>query len=208
MVIFLYESLVVGVLHSTAFILKKSIDVVKNNLNIYEGKLKNIDDSFVDKNHYINSIKKMAELENKNQLIKYFKAVQNYTEGFAGAAASLFTSASPILNMLKLFGIIGVVFLVIRSLIFEYYNSRIKLSNYLKYIKDFILMNSSTLGGTDSKKIKEKQEKIASSFDKLADKIAIDQDLANDKANYDIQQSNNQLSIANSQDSSSNLDIF
>jgi hypothetical protein len=95
----------------------------------------------------------------------------------------------------------------IRAIIFMYFDTRVRLSQYLKHLKDFVEMNASTLG-TDAKATKEKQMRIASSLGKLADVISVDQNVANDRANSQLEQSNKVIAIGNSDpNSSANTDL-
>jgi hypothetical protein len=61
----------------------------------------------------------------------------------------------------------------------------------LNHLKEFVLMNASTLD--NSKGVRDKQEKIAQQLGKLADVISVDQNVSNDRATSQIDDSNKNI---------------
>jgi hypothetical protein len=208
---YLYNSLAIAVIQGTSFLVAESVDYVKDNLNLYKAQPKTSKN--IARSNYIKSIKTFNTLERKGQLVKFFKETQQFSEAgigavFAGAKATLAGTGLPVVGqIIAVIGIIGFVLMSIRAIIFMYFDTRVRLSQYLKHLKDFVEMNASTLA-TDAKATKEKQMKIASSLGKLADVISVDQNVANDRANSQLEQSNKVIAIGNNDpNSSANTDL-
>ena len=68
---------------------------------------------------------------------------------------------------------------IIRELIYFYYNSRVKLSDYLAMEADFLEMNSMAVKSSgkspaERKEIAKKQEKLVKDMRRMSDKVMID----------------------------------
>lgn len=103
-------------------------------------------------------------------------------------------------------GVVVVILLsivpVIRELIYFYYSSRVKISDYLKMESDFLEMNSmavsaSTKPPKERKEIARKQEKMVSSMRKLSDKIMIDHVDTEDVVKKNIKDDSSLFSLNN-----------
>lgn len=210
---YLYTSLSIALIQSTSFLVAESVVFVKDNLNLYKTEVKHSKN--ISRNNYIKALKNFNTMEKKGQLVKFFKDNQQFNEAvnlgaIAGKAKGLLNSTGlPIFGqVVAVIGLIGFVLMTIRAIIFTYFDTRVRLSQYLKHLKDFVEMNASTLG-TDARTIKERQEKIAVSLGKLSDVISVDQNVANDRANSQLEQSNKILAIGGDTNSTStDLDLY
>jgi uncharacterized protein YlzI (FlbEa/FlbD family) len=203
---YMYNSLVIGLIQGTSFVVAESVEFVKDNLNLYKAQSK--PSKNILKNNHIKALSNFNDLERKGQLVKFFRDTQQFKEN---AIASLSTkrfgkSFGGVATLLGVLGLIGFVLAFTRSIIFLYYNTRVKLSQYLKHLKDFVEMNASTLG-SDAKKVKERQEKMADNLGKLADLISVDQNVSNDRANSQLDESNKIIAIDNKDEQSDNSDL-
>lgn len=211
---YLYNSLTIAVIQGSSFLVAESVEFVKDNLNLYKAQVKSSKN--ISRSNYIKSIRNFNTLERKGQLVKFFKETQQFSEAgigavFAGAKAGLASTGLPVIGqIIAVIGIIGFALMSIRAIIFMYFDTRVRLSQYFKHLKDFVEMNASTLG-TDAKAVRDRQMKIASSLGKLADVISVDQNVANDRASSQLEQSNKVIAIGNSDPNSSgntDLDLY
>jgi hypothetical protein len=212
---YLYSSAVVGLIQGTAFAVAQSVEFVKDNLNLYKAQVK--PSKALEKNNHIKALMLFNEMERKKQLVKFFKETQQFQEGLFGDIKGVFSDVSGRIKGLSgagkfiaILGLIGFALTFIRALVFTYYNTRVKLSQYLKFLQEFVNMNVSTLDN-DARKVKEKQEKIANILGKLADVINVDQNVSNDRAKSQIEQSNKIIALDNKSSNSGNvsdLDLY
>jgi uncharacterized protein YlzI (FlbEa/FlbD family) len=186
---YIYNSIVVGLIQGTSFVIAESVEFVKDNLNLYKAEVKSSKN--IARNNHIKAIASFNDLERKGQMVKLFKDSQTLNEGLGVVGTTI-----------AVIGLIGFALTIARTIIFLYFDTRVRLSQYLKYLKDFVEMNASTLG-SDAKKVKDRQMKIASTLGKLSDRIAVDQNVANDRANSEIDQSNKIIALGNSSSGSS-----
>lgn len=193
---YLYDSVVISLIQGTSFVVAESVDYVKDNLNLYKTELK--PSAHIMKNIHIKSIISFNQMERKSQLSKLFRDTQQFKE----SAGQLLDKATKFLDtfqagkIIAALGLIGFALTFIRASIFAYYNSRVKLSQYLNHLKEFVLMNASTIDG-DARKVKEKQEKVAKMLEKLSDIISVDQNVSNDRANSQLEDSNKVIALDN-----------
>jgi uncharacterized protein YlzI (FlbEa/FlbD family) len=219
---FVYNSVVVGLIQGTSFVVAESVEFVKDNINLYKAEVKKSRN--VEKNNHIKGIVQFNEMERKGQVMKFFKEVQTFKESASiiqenGVAVGLritsdvvkrIAGMGTIGKIVTIIGLIGFVLSFTRSFIFMYYNTRVKLSQYLKHLQEFVLMNSSTLGN-DAKKTKERQEKIAESLGKLSDLISVDQNVSNDRTNSQVEESNKVTALDNKdadKEEDTDLDLY
>jgi uncharacterized protein YlzI (FlbEa/FlbD family) len=216
---FVYNSVVVGLIQGTSFVVAESVEFVKDNINLYKAEVKKSRN--IEKNNHIKGIVQFNEMERKGQVVKFFKEVQVFKEsadilrenGAISLTADIIkriASMGTIGKIVTIIGLIGFVLSFTRSFIFMYYNTRVKLSQYLKHLQEFVLMNSSTLGN-DAKKTKERQEKIAESLGKLSDLISVDQNVSNDRTNSQVEESNKVTALDNKdadKEEDTDLDLY
>lgn len=139
---------------------------------------------------------------------------------FKGDFKTVLSSNKPVIKALATK--IGIaIFVIIVCLIiinfgaYVWYHSRIKLSEKLESFSEFLQLSSEQ---ANDPKVKERQAKLARKFKSLADKIAIDSDNAESKANQNTQEdSNKSINETNKEtskdnndktDSNSDLDLY
>lgn len=115
-------------------------------------------------------------------------------KAFAGASA-LATAGVTILCLLAIIP-------AIREGIFFYYNSRVKISDYLNMQADFLELNklaleASTKSPKEKKEIAKKQDDIIVKMRKAADKIKIDHVDTNDVVKKQVKEDNSMWSLKN-----------
>lgn len=92
---------------------------------------------------------------------------------------------------------------IIREIIYFYYHSRVKISDYLKMEADFLEMNSHAVSSasgkspSERKAIAKKQEKLVADMRKLSDKISIDHVDTNDVVKKEINDEKSLFSLDN-----------
>lgn len=188
LVIYLFNSLCVSLIQATSFVVSQSVEIVKDNMNTYHCELKNIKTL---KNANISALTRFNEMTKSGKLNTAISNTLRLKEDVIAFGASVV-------------GAIMLALVVIREAIFLYYYTRIKLSAYLSHLKDFVLINASTLS-KDQKNIKEKQEKIAKRLGELSDRIAIDQEMASERSKQNINQSNKTMANSNTPENTGEL---
>lgn len=91
---------------------------------------------------------------------------------------------------------------IMRELIYFYYHTRVKLSDYLKMQSDFLEMNklavqASTRPPQERKQIVKKQEKVISDLRRMSDKIMIDHVDTNDVVKKEVKDESSIFSLTN-----------
>jgi hypothetical protein len=206
---YLYASLVVGLIQGTSFAIAECVDYTRDSLNLYKPVVK--PSNHIMNNSHIKSIKLFNNIQRTGQLNKLFTSTQQLTESFsaaAGAFNTIFNSITGARKWMAIISLAGIALASIRGIIFLYFDSRVKLSQYLKHLQDFVEMNASTMG-TDARKVKEKQEKVAERLGKIASMISVDQNVANSRANNEIDASNKVIALGEPEPSKNDdLGIF
>jgi hypothetical protein len=205
---FVYNGIVVGLIQGTSFVVAESVEFVKDNINLYKAQVKPTQALL--KNNHIKGIIQFNQLERKGQFVKFFKDIHSLNENAFVSAIAKIGNLGPVGSVISVIGIIGFVLSFTRSFIFVYYNSRVRLTQYLKHLQDFVLMNASTLGN-DAKSTREKQEKIAEQLGKLADIISVDQNVSNDRARSQEDESNKVIALDNKdsdEEQGTDLDLY
>ena len=119
-------------------------------------------------------LKEILELASKNKLDKTFKDCLSLTE------------ASITITWL---GVTLLLLNAVRGIHFMFFTTRIKLSEYLDTIRDYVELNQANVRDP---KIKAKQQKWVARLEKMRDKIAIDQQVASARAEEDIMEEDQQ----------------
>jgi len=147
---FLYNSAVIALIQGTSFTIAESVDFVKDSINLYKPEIQTSRIKNIKKNNHIISLAQFNELERKGKFIKLFKESETLNESILAGLAT----ASLGIKLVASLGLVGFSLTFIRGIVFSYYNARVKLSQYLKHLEEFVNMNASTLG-SDAKKTKE-----------------------------------------------------
>lgn len=197
-IMYIYEGICVSLIEGVSYVISTSIEIVKTSVGCSQGVKQNKD---LMKNNFVKSVIKFNELEKKNKLGKAITELQNLKESITAVITGVFTVIT----------LAGLVLLIVRTAIFMFYNTRINLTRYLESIRQYVLLNSTTV--TD-KKVKEKQIKIATKLKKLSDMISVDQNVANDRSNGDIDSNNKEIGTddestnGNDKKDDSDIDIY
>lgn len=189
LIIYLFNSISVALVQATSFLISTCIETVKTNMNTYLCEMKQVNK--LPKNGNLSALMKFNEMGKNGKLNTVISHTLKLKED--AFAISL--------------GVIGSVLLalyLIRELVFCYFYIRVALSQYLTHLKEFVLMNASTLNN-DQRKVKEKQEKVAKKLGELSDKLAIDQSMATERSRQDINSSNKVTANTNTPDNSGEL---
>lgn len=101
------------------------------------------------------------------------------------------------IGILKKIGTIVAVLSLIRPCIYIFVCSRIKLSQYLDQLADFVELNSASITDKD---IKQKQEKWVERLRKMAQKISTDQSVASNRAEEEMKDDDNNYESSNESD--------
>lgn len=196
-VVYLYDSVVVALIQSLSFIISQSVEFVKDNINLYKPNIK-ISNNIL-KNNNVKSLILFNNLERTSNLSKFFKESQQFKENVFTDFTKFLSKANAFQKIITIIGSTGLVLYIIRTLVYCFYNARVRLSQYLKYLSNFVLMNASTLSDNDPKHVKEKQEKIAGELEKLADIISIDQTVSSSKTEGQLEDSNKSINISSNE---------
>lgn len=130
-------------------------------------------------------LKQLLELMKKNKLDKNFKDCLSLNEATIGLAW---------------LGVTLLVLTSIRGIIYMFLTTRIKISEYLDMVKDFLELNQANVRDPQ---IKQKQMKWVNRLETLRDKISVDQEVASARAEEEINQDNEEN--LNSDNNSNNI---
>lgn len=207
---YLYNSIVIAIIQGSSYLVAETIELMKS---MHGYQIRANDQKTLFKNNHIKSISQFNQMERNGQLSKLFKESHNLAENallnVGKDVAKRLGTLSGVTKWIAVLGLVGFSLTFIRSIIFLYFNSRVKLSQYLLHLKEFVEMNASTIE-SDGKKVKEKQEKIAQTLGKLSDRIRVDQNVANDRANNQLEDSNRIIALdtKDSDNSTSSLNLY
>ena len=182
-----YNNMVVALISSTAYLISSSVDLIKADTglinmvpsvqsprNLEINMLKSLEDFNKmclsgDMNKFLN--RALPELHlSGNDLMKQIATLK---AGLTVATKVTFITVS--------------VFLLLRSVVYQYYNMRVQMADYLRMNASFIEMNQTKLMAVQNmQQVARKQGSIAKTMVALADKIDIDQKVSSKKANMDI----------------------
>lgn len=191
-VIMTYNSLVMSCVVGTSELISAYVDFVKSPdaVELTFNTSKNSPSSVIFKNlaNFNTSVK-------KGEFVKIINTVnKGDKESFTGAGA--------LLPLAIIGGLLAIV-PIIRELIFYFYASRMKLSDYLKLQSEFLEFNKIAVENNKSmtvdkrKKIIKKQAKVADNLRKMSDKIRVDSQSAERHAIVEIKKENKNYTLGN-----------
>jgi hypothetical protein len=190
LLIYLFNSVSIALIQATAFVATNSVEFVKDNLNTFQPEMAAT--KKLPKNANLSALKRFNEMARNGKLHN----VISHTLKLKESVSLTFLTTT--------IGAILLALIIIREIIFTFYFVRISMSQYLDYLKNFVLMNASNLSN-DQRKIKEKQEKVAKILGKLSDKLAVDQNLATERSKQSIIDNNKETSYENNPQNSGEL---
>lgn len=228
---YVYNSFATSIVTATAYIAAKGVAVVSVNAYNTMASKENVKLSENANIRALVSLNKMAKgnglkksLENMLDLSgnlqeatmldnnrKDFYGLDSIHEGVAtdvfkviGAGIKIFEKARGLGKVGLIIASILVLLWAARRAVYAYYLTRVKLSEYLAQLSEFIKMNAST---QSNEKIKAKQEKYADKLEKLSRKIELDQDVASQRVNEELADEDKEISTSYSNDGNNQTDI-
>lgn len=195
MPIIIYNTIALAIVSSVSFMISSCVEFIK--LPEDKGFDIAVDKTGVVKtkdNLLFNDLSKFNKLCDKGDFDKAMDYVmKQYANNFAGASFA-FTASSIVVAL----GLILLIIPVIRELIFFFYYSRTRVSDYFDSQATLLTMNAYNIENNltreekSRKEIANKQRKIADFFKKLANKIKINTKTGEVKSNKDISALNKQ----------------
>lgn len=199
-----YCTMVLAILNSTAYMISATIEFIKEpgqedfNVALDKTALLKTKQNMVFKNIVkFNNNCKSGDFDKSMDYI-----IQNKIKKLTGIDdIGLIAGSAAIL------GILINIIPIIRELIFFFYNSRVKISDYLDMqatllqLSAYNVKNNESIKKEERNKISNKQSKIADAFRKLASKIAIDNKKSEVNAQKDITSNNKQYKTSELLDS-------
>lgn len=180
----IYNTIVLAIIQATSYMLSCCVDFIKSptsdkfDIIIDRSRLNKSKDHMV-----FDSLEKFNAACEKGSVDKAIEAcLRENVKNFSGSIMAL----APIGAIIVLLSVIP----IIKELIFLFYYSRVKVSDYFEAQSSLLEINAYNLEsgqtmvrtGQDAKKIAEKQVTIAGKFRKISEKIAIDGKTAENQA--------------------------
>lgn len=190
-----YNAMVMAIVDATTSVTSWYIDYIVStpnigtpiNLDIKQGKKRGLVS--------LDNIRKFnSACDNGNMAKTLNYLIDQQKKGFVGADDVIITG-------IIVMGLLSIV-PIIRELIFFYYHSRVKISDYLEMQSEFLEMNklaieSSGKGPKEKKEILRKQDKIVKKMRRTADKLAINNVDTNDVVKKELKNENSIWSLDN-----------
>lgn len=184
-----YNTLVYACIEATSLVLASYVDYVKtlNNIEFQIRKGKGIYGNIC-----INSLAKFNDSVRDGSFMKFINSIfDNNREGFLGEKTINFTK--------KVFSIVTILPLL-RTLIYYYYEKRMSSAEWLDQQRQFLEMNkfrleASSMDAQKRNKILSKQQAAMDRIDKLSDKIRVNNQLADKKANNELKNDNKEYTL-------------
>lgn len=182
----MYNNVAVALISSTAYLIANAVDMVKNDAGVITltpspKASKGLDSAMVKSLDKFNKMCANGDMQRFLQRsIPEFRA--------AGSTQAWITN---ILGSAKVAGAATFVVIsscvLLRQIVFQFYNMRVKLSDYLRTNATFVEMNQAKMSmAQDMQGTRKKQQEAAKKLLDLADKIDIDQKVSAKKASLDI----------------------
>lgn len=180
--VYMYNSTVLAIIECLSLLVAKAVDF--NNVNNFNEIKPEAKKGFVFQSNYLKVVNMYNDMSKKgkvkvisNRLLNKNEAIAlDFVLGVAKAVAGVF--------------VVGLN--IIRYSVFAFYYSRIKISDHLRHLADFVEGYSNNNKITE--KGKKKQEKWIETLNKWADKIDVDNKNSESKSDGDIKNSDNDIS--------------
>ena len=204
-IIMTYSSLVLACVEGTSGILSSYMDFIKRPDQI---QFKILDAK--GKPHQ----KLISILENFNNSVKSgeFRRTINYVLESEGNNFVGLTATAAIGKSLVFLGGLAVLIPAIREIIFMFYYSRMKVSEYLNQQAMFVKAHkinvemNSAIPAKKKQEILKKQEKMITDLNRLSEKIKVDYAVSSNKANSEISGANKKFTLNDTQATASAMD--
>lgn len=171
----LYSTIVLSIVSSVSFMISSCIEFIKSpNQDTFDIEIDKVALNKTKDNLLFSNLGKFNEACRKGQVdssIDYI--VKNRVKNFTGYEIGL------VLGGIAIVGILLNIIPIMRELIFFFYYTRVRVSDYFDVQADLLQMNAYNLEAEgkqdeEKKKISKKQMKIVDLFRKISNKIAID----------------------------------
>ena len=189
-----YNTLVYACIESTSLILSSYVEYTRT-INNVEFQIKK--GRGINGNICLDTLKKFNDSVREGKFIKFANGLLNKDrENFLGAAAAMGTAKS----VMATIAIGASIVPLMRELVYYFYESRMKASEYLTQQKEFIEMNkfrleSSSMSAQERNTILNKQRSVIDRLEKLADKVRVNQQVANKNASAEIKKDNREWNL-------------
>lgn len=187
MPIIIYNTMVLSVVSSVSFMISACIEFIKSGDEGFQISLDKVALSKTMNNVLFKDLAKFNKTCSSGEFDKAMEYVINQnTKNFTGMAMYNLSSIAVFLGILLL------IIPIIRELIFFFYYSRCKVSDYFEAQASLLTMNAYniesnlTKGDKDKKEIANKQKKIAEKFKKLANTIKVKNKVGEANSQKDI----------------------
>lgn len=190
-VIILYNNITLAIVASTSFVIATMVDFVKNVDGNYDLHFRlNNSHQHGHPSIYLDSLERFNNEVQSGKLAQFFE----YALGKRALTGSAI-GAGVVITILLSYALIQ----IIRECVYQYYHSRITMSDNLKLQAEFIKLNVEKKKGTKgvSKTTIQKQEKIAKALVKQADKIDVGLKVGEKKAKQEIKRESQSVSVSN-----------
>lgn len=184
----IYNTIVLSIISSVSFMISSCIEFVKSpNQDSFDVEIDKMALKKTKDNVLFDNLKKFNESCRKGQLDKTINfVIKNNVKNFTGYEVGL------VLSGIALIGIILNIIPILRELIFFFYYSRVRISDYFEIQADLLQVNAynvesnQALNKEDRTRIVKKQMKFVDTFRKIANTIGIDNKSSEVKATKEI----------------------
>lgn len=186
-----YNLFVFCCVEATTSILSQFVEIVKGfKSDSYKISLKNT--KYKADKFYLEQIRKFNKISSGNKYAEYLRtALSTEGDNFVGSTAVGVAAVAA--------AVVVVVIPILRLLVFQIYSMRSKVSDALMTQAAFLEMNKACVQGnqkfdvTKKEKILKKQEYLKQTFEKLAEKIRVDNVVAGKKRDAEIRDDNKNM---------------
>lgn len=189
-----YNTLVYACIESTSLILSSYVDYTRT-LNNVEFKIKK--GKGIYGNICLDNLRKFNESVKDGRFIKFANGLLNKgNDNFLGATAAMGIAKTA----MTVIAIGASIVPLAREMIYYFYESRMKISEYLQQQKEFIEMNkfrleASSMEAQKRNELLGKQKSVMDKLDKISDKIRVNNQLSNKNAINEIKKDNKEWNL-------------
>ena len=181
---FMYEGTTLGVIQLTSYLISDCLSYVDagSTVEIKANQSKN-----VKKLNIYTALKNITNSHKNNKIEKYLKDSLSLNEGAVTVS----------INVLSWLGQAFLAIITLRVFIYSYFMSRVKLSEYLAQLANFVELNAANV--TDEK-IKQKQTNWVKKLRALSDKIKVDLEVSCARSQEEINEENEEINNSSPND--------
>lgn len=190
-----YNTLVYACIESTSLILSSYVEYTRT-INNVEFQLKK--GKGIQGNLCLDNLKKFNDSVKSGSFIKFANGLLNKDrDNFLGAAIG---AAGIAKSMMTVVAIGASIVPMAREMIYYFYESRMRVSEYLQQQKEFIEMNkfrleASSMGAQERNNVLNKQKDVINRLEKMADKIRVNHQVSNKNAVNQLKHDNKEWTL-------------